>query len=61
MLRFSTVNCDTYVSERAEYGTHSIRWKKVTQIYKKIGNLWADQFLLGHTKIGRTPAISGSS
>lgn len=33
------------------YGTHSMRRTKVTQIYKKAGNLRAVQLLLGHTKM----------
>ena len=33
------------------YGTHSMRRTKVTQFYKKTGNLRAVQLLLGHTKM----------
>jgi site-specific recombinase XerD len=32
------------------YGTHSMRRTKVTQIYRKTGNLRAVQLLLGHTR-----------
>lgn len=34
--------------EATAYSTHSMRRTKVTQIYKKTGNLRAVQFLLGH-------------
>lgn len=37
--------------ETSVYGTHSMRQTKVTQIYKKIGNLWAVQMVLGQIKI----------
>nr|WP_217357264.1 tyrosine-type recombinase/integrase [Ruegeria atlantica] len=37
--------------EASAYGTHSLRRTKVTQIYKKTGNLHAVQLLLGHTKM----------
>jgi site-specific recombinase XerD len=40
--------------EVTAYGTHSMRRTKVTQIYKKTGNLRAVQLLLGHTKIDST-------
>ena len=40
--------------EASAYGTHSIRGTKVTQIYKKTGNLHAVQLLLGHTKMDST-------
>ena len=36
------------------YGTHSMRRTKVTQIYRKTGNLRAVQLLLGHTKLEST-------
>jgi site-specific recombinase XerD len=36
------------------YGTHSMRRTKVTQIFKKTGNLRAVQLLLGHTKMDGT-------
>lgn len=36
--------------EPSAYGTHSMRRTKVTQLYKKTGNLRAVQLLLGHTK-----------
>ena len=35
----------------SNYGTHSLRRTKATQIYCKTGNLRAVQLLLGHTKI----------
>jgi site-specific recombinase XerC len=37
--------------EASAYGTHSMRRTKVTQIYKKTGNLRAVQLLPGHTKM----------
>ena len=37
--------------EVTAYGTHSMRRTKVTQIYRKTGNLRAVQLLLGHTKM----------
>lgn len=40
--------------EASAYGTHSMRRTKVTQIYKKTGNLRAVQLLPGHTKMGST-------
>ncbi len=40
--------------EASAYGTHSMRRTKVTQIYKKTGNLRAVQLLLGHTKMDST-------
>lgn len=40
--------------EPTTYGTHTIRRTKVTQIYKKTGNLLAVQLLLGHTKMDST-------
>ncbi|WP_097152225.1 tyrosine-type recombinase/integrase [Cohaesibacter gelatinilyticus] len=40
--------------EPRAYGTHSISSTKVTQIYKKIGNLRAVQLLLSHTKMDST-------
>jgi integrase len=45
--------------EVAAYGTHSMRRTKVTQIYKKTGNLRAVQFLLGHTKMVSTVRYLG--
>jgi site-specific recombinase XerC len=35
--------------DRRGYGTHSLRRTKVSQIFKKTGNLRAIQLLLGHT------------
>jgi integrase len=40
------------------YGTHSMRRTKVTQIYRKTGNLRAVQLLLGHTKLGEHRPLS---
>ncbi|SFR47437.1 Phage integrase family protein [Yoonia tamlensis] len=40
-------------------GTHSMRRTKVTQIYKKTGNLRAVQLLLGHTKMDSTVRYLG--
>jgi len=40
--------------EVTTYGTHSMRRTKVTQIYKKTGNLRVVQLLLGHTKMDST-------
>jgi integrase len=45
--------------EVTAYGTHSMRRTKVTQIYKKTGNLRAVQLLLGHTKIDSTVRYLG--
>jgi integrase len=36
------------------FGTHSLRRKKATLIYRRTGNLRAVQLLLGHTKIEST-------
>jgi len=41
------------------YGTHSMRRTKVSQIYKKTGNLRAVQLLLGHTKMDSTVRYLG--
>jgi site-specific recombinase XerD len=40
-------------------GTHSMRCTKVTQIYKKTGNLRAVQLLLGHAKMDSTVRYLG--
>ena len=40
--------------EPSAYGTHSMRRTKVTQLYKKTGNLRAVQLLLGHAKMDST-------
>lgn len=40
-------------------GTHSLRRTKVTQIYKKTGNLRAVQLLLGYTKMDSTVRYLG--
>jgi integrase len=45
--------------EMTAYGTHSMRRTKVTQIYKKTGNLRAVQLLLGHTKMDSTVRYLG--
>ena len=45
--------------EVTAYGTHSMRQAKVTQIYKKTGNLQAVQLLLGHTKMDSTVPYLG--
>ncbi len=37
----------------------TLRRTKVTQIYKKTGNLWAVQLLLGHTKMDSTVRYLG--
>ncbi len=45
--------------EPTAYGTHSMRRTKVTQIYKKTGNLRAVQLFLGHTKMDSTVRYLG--
>ncbi|MGB0901573.1 tyrosine-type recombinase/integrase, partial [Halocynthiibacter sp.] len=45
--------------EASAYGTHSMRRTKVTQIYKKTGNLRAVRLLLGHTKMDSTVRYLG--
>ena len=45
--------------EPSPYGTHSMRRTKVSQIYKKTGNLRAVQLLLGHTKMDSTVRYLG--
>ncbi|WIY23703.1 tyrosine-type recombinase/integrase [Parasedimentitalea psychrophila] len=45
--------------EPSGYGTHSMRRTKVSQIYKKTGNLRAVQLLLGHTKMDSTVRYLG--
>ncbi len=45
--------------EASAYGTHSMRGTKVTQIYKKTGNLLAVQPLQGHTKMDSTMRYLG--
>lgn len=45
--------------EPSAYGTHSMRRTKVTQIYRKTGNLRAVQLLLGHTKMDSTVRYLG--
>ena len=41
------------------YGTHTMRRTKVSQIYRKTGNLRAVQLLLGHTKLESTVRYLG--
>ena len=41
------------------HGTHSMRRTKVSQIYRKTGNLRAVQLLLGHTKLESTVRYLG--
>lgn len=43
----------------ANYGTHSLRRTKATEIYRKTGNLRAVQLLLGHAKIESTVRYLG--
>jgi len=45
--------------EASAFGSLSMRRTKVTQIYKKTGNLRAVQLLLGHTKMDRTVRYLG--
>ena len=45
--------------EPSSFGTHSMRRTKVSQIYKKTGNLRAVQLLLGHTKMDSTVRYLG--
>ncbi len=45
--------------EASAYDTHSMRRTKVTQIYKKTGNLRAVQLLLGHIKMDSTVRYLG--
>lgn len=45
--------------EPSAYGTHSMRRTKVSQIYKKTGNLRAVQLLLGHSKMDGTVRYLG--
>jgi site-specific recombinase XerC len=40
--------------EPSAYGTYSMRWTKVAQIYKTTGDLCAVQLLRGHTKMDST-------
>lgn len=43
-----------------EYGTHSLRRKKASLIYKKTSNPRAVQILVGHTKIESTVRYLGA-
>ena len=45
--------------EPSAFGTHLMRRTKVSQIYKKTGNLRAVQLLLGHTKMDSTVRYLG--
>lgn len=45
--------------EATACGTHSMRRTKVTQIYKKAGNLRVVQLLLGRTKMDSTVQYLG--
>lgn len=45
--------------EPSSYGTHSMRWTKAAEIYRKTGNLRAVQLLLGHTKVDSTVRYLG--
>lgn len=45
--------------EPSAYGTHSMRRTKVAQVYKKTGNLWVVQRLLGHMKMDSTVRYLG--
>jgi site-specific recombinase XerC len=45
--------------EVTAYGIHSMRRTKVTQIYKKTGNLRAVQLRFGHTKMDSTVRYLG--
>jgi site-specific recombinase XerC len=42
-----------------DYGTHSLRRTKASLIYRRTGNLRAEQILLGHTKIESTVRCLG--
>ncbi|MBB3938356.1 site-specific recombinase XerC [Aureimonas phyllosphaerae] len=44
---------------KEDYGTHSLRRKKASIIYRATGNLRAVQSLLGHTKIESTVRYLG--
>ena len=50
---------DSIGLEAIFYGTHSMRRTKVTQIYRKTGNLRPVQLLLGHTKLESTVRYLG--
>ena len=45
--------------DSSAYGTHSLRRTKAAQIYRKTGNLRAEQLLLGHTKLETTVRYLG--
>ena len=51
MPRLEHRRVDSVGSETLSYGTHSMQRTKVTQIYRKPGNLRAVQLLLRHTKL----------
>ena len=50
---------DSIGLESVSYGTHPMRRTKVTQIYRKTGNLRAVQLLLGHRKLESTVRYLG--
>ena len=50
---------DSIGLETLSYGTHSMQRTKVTQIYRKTGNLRAVQLLLGHTRLESTVRYLG--
>jgi len=54
-----TAGVDSIGLKSIFYGTHSMRRTKVTQIYRKTGNLRAVQLLLGHTKLDSTVRYLG--
>jgi integrase len=45
--------------DACKFGTHSLRRTKAVLIYRRAGNLWAVQLLLGHTKIESTVRYLG--
>jgi integrase len=50
---------DSIGLESVSYGTHSMRRTKVTQIYRRTGNIREVQLLLGHTKLESTVRYLG--
>ncbi|OIQ65083.1 tyrosine recombinase XerC [mine drainage metagenome] len=53
------VFCQLHAIYPRLFGTHSLRRTKATLIYRRTGNLRADQLLLGHTKIESTVKYLG--
>ena len=45
--------------DRADYGTHSMRWTKATPIYRRTRNLRPVPLLLGHSKLESTVRYLG--